>query len=160
MTDFTVDKVKQQIHINREFAAAKDLLWRAWTQSEYIDKWWAPKPYVNKTKSMDFTEGGIWLYSMQSPEGEFHWSFARYTSISTGKSIAWTDGFCDSEGVANPDLPGSSWENTFRSVDENRSGISIVIQFESLDDLEGIIKMGFKEGMLAALENLDELFES
>ena len=56
--DFTVDKENNRIYVSREFNASLALLWDAWTQPEILDLWWAPKPYQNKTKSMDFREGG------------------------------------------------------------------------------------------------------
>ena len=49
-----------------------ELLWNAWTTSELLDKWWAPRPYVTKTKSMEFKKGGTWLYAMVSPANEIH----------------------------------------------------------------------------------------
>ncbi|WP_431215080.1 SRPBCC family protein [Puia sp. P3] len=65
--DFTVNKEKNTIDVQREFAADLDLVWDAWTKPELLDLWWAPKPYQTRTKSMDFREGGFWLYAMISP---------------------------------------------------------------------------------------------
>jgi uncharacterized protein YndB with AHSA1/START domain len=61
--DFTVNKESKTIVVNREFAAPLSLVWDAWTKAELLDKWWAPKPYRTETKSLDFREGGMWLYA-------------------------------------------------------------------------------------------------
>jgi uncharacterized protein YndB with AHSA1/START domain len=41
------------------------LVWDAFTKQKILDKWWAPKPWLSKTKRMDFTVGGedfmLWL---------------------------------------------------------------------------------------------------
>jgi uncharacterized protein YndB with AHSA1/START domain len=52
--DFTVDKAAKTVHITREFDADLSLVWDAFTQAEILDQWVAPKPFVSKTKSMDF----------------------------------------------------------------------------------------------------------
>ncbi|MFN5417545.1 MAG: SRPBCC domain-containing protein, partial [Flavobacteriia bacterium] len=60
--DFTINKENNTVMVKREFAANLELVWEAWTNPEILDLWWAPKPYKTETKSMDFREGGRWLY--------------------------------------------------------------------------------------------------
>ena len=79
--DFNVNKENKTLNVTREFAADKNLVWSAWTEKEILDQWWAPKPWKTDTKSMDFREGGRWLYAMCGPEGEEHWSFSDFTSV-------------------------------------------------------------------------------
>ena len=65
--DFTVDKTTNTINVRREFDADTDLVWKAWTTSELLDQWWAPKPYRSLTKSMDGTGcAPMWLLSIRS----------------------------------------------------------------------------------------------
>lgn len=70
--DFVVNKDNNTIKISREFAAHISLVWDAYTTSEILDKWWAPKPWKARTKKMDFRVGGSWLYAMVGPAGEEH----------------------------------------------------------------------------------------
>jgi uncharacterized protein YndB with AHSA1/START domain len=67
--DFTVDKAAKTVYITREFDADLSLVWDAFTKKEILDQWWAPKPFVSKTKVMDFKPGGRRFYAMVSPEG-------------------------------------------------------------------------------------------
>jgi len=155
MMNFTVDKENRKIKVDREFAAPSDMVWAAWTQSELLDQWWAPKPWKARTKSMDFRDGGYWLYAMVGPQGEEHWARADFSGIVNGREFSVHDAFCDPEGVINESMPRSNWHNRF----ENKGASTVVhieIRFENLKDLEGIIEMGFKEGFTAGLENLDQ----
>lgn len=154
--DFTVDKENKKIYVKRQFNADLNLVWDAWTQPEMLDQWWAPKPYRTKTKSMDFREGGSWLYAMISPADEKHWCRADYKKIETLKSFSAQDGFCDEEGNINLQFPRSFWTNAFSELDET-TVVHITIEYEQLSDLEKIIEMGFKEGFTMGLGNLDEL---
>jgi uncharacterized protein YndB with AHSA1/START domain len=156
--NFEKDPDGKKITVTREFAAPVEKVWRAWTEKELLDQWWAPKPWKAKTKSMDFRVGGFWLYAMVSPEGESHWARADYLSIRPQKSYSVQDAFCDENGVKNTSVPSMHWNNQF-SVSPSGTTVTIEIIFSSEEDLKTIIEMGFREGFTAALTNLDELLE-
>ncbi len=147
------------IRVEREFAAPLAKVWAAWTQSELLDQWWAPKPWQTKTKSLDFREGGFWLYAMVGPDNTTQWCRDDYKSIKTHRSFSGYDAFCDENGNINRDFPRSLWANQFKEYSASTL-VSIEIEYQKLDDLEKIIEMGFREGFTAALENLDKLLES
>lgn len=153
--NFLVDKENNEIKVERSFNAPIDLVWAAWTEAEILDQWWAPKPWSARTKSMDFREGGYWLYAMVGPQNEEHWGRVDYISIQREKSFTAFDGFCDAEGHLNASLPRNKWENTFSDKGDG-TVVNILLSFDSLADLEKIIAMGFKEGFTAGLENLDQ----
>lgn len=157
--NFEVDKTTNQIKVERSFNAPVDLVWSAWTEAEILDQWWAPKPWKAQTKSMDFREGGHWLYAMVSPEGENHWGKVDYLKIIPEDFFSGLDGFCDEEGNLNDSLPRNKWENNF-SERGDETLVNILLTFDTLEDLEKIIEMGFKEGFTAGLENLDQYIEN
>src|SRR5690606_28224917 len=109
-----------------------------------------------ETKEMDFREGGHWLYAMVGPEGDKQYCKASYLSIEKERSFTAKDGFTDENGIINPDFPQNSWENTFSPKDD-KTLVNIVLTFDTLEDLEKIIEMGFKEGFTQGLDQLEEL---
>jgi len=154
--NFTVDKENLTVKVERSFDAPLDQVWSAWTESEFLDQWWGPKPYRVETKSMDFSEGGRWLYAMVSPEGQKHWALKDFVKITPRKSFTYRSLFCDENGKVNPATTGSTWVNSF--VENN--GVTVVtndILCDSLAHLEAQVKMGFKEGYTAGLDQLEEL---
>ena len=161
--DFTVNKENNTVNVKREFAADLGLVWDAWTKPEILDQWWAPKPYKTRTKSMDFREGGMWLYEMFNTEDgkqhECHWCKNDYHKIEHQKNFSGLDAFCDENGTVNTDMPRTLWTNTF-TENAGTTTVNIVAKYESLTDLEKIIEMGFKEGFTMALENLDQYIEA
>jgi uncharacterized protein YndB with AHSA1/START domain len=154
--DFSLDKENNTINVKREFAAPLVNVWAAWTQSELLDQWWAPRPYVAVTKSMDFKEGGCWLYAMQGPEGDKHWCAVEYRSINAMQNFSAKSAFSDENGVVINELPHFVMNNSFAAANDV-STVSVVLQFDSLAAMEGIIQMGFKEGFTAGLDQLEEL---
>lgn len=157
--DFSVDRENKTITVKREFDAPLKDVWAAWTQAALLDQWWAPKPYKAKTKSMDFRDGGSWLYAMVGPDDAIHWSKADYKKIEPLKSFSGLDAFCDENGNLNTDMPRSMWKVSFSEEDETTL-VHIQVTYEQLADLEKYIEMGFKEGFTMALGNLDDLLET
>jgi uncharacterized protein YndB with AHSA1/START domain len=152
--DFTLDKKTQTAFITREFAADLSLVWDAFTKQEILDQWWAPKPWTSKTKVMNFEVGGRRFYAMVSPEGQQHWSVQKYTSISPKTNFKFLNAFADEN--ENPQLPGSEWDLTF-SEENEITKVRVSIYNESLERMEKMIEMGFKEGFTMTLNELNEL---
>jgi uncharacterized protein YndB with AHSA1/START domain len=155
-TVYNEDLTNRKIKVTREFDAPVDKVWKAWTDSNILDKWWAPKPWKAVTKSMDFREGGKWLYYMQGPEGERHHCICEYGTIDPQKRFTGTDAFTDEQGNISKDMPRMDWDVNFR---EEASGtlVEVIISFASEEAMKQTIEMGFKDGFAMAHGNLDEL---
>lgn len=154
--DFIADKEKNTITVRREFAAGRQLVWDCHTRSELLDQWFAPKPFRARTKSMDFREGGAWIFAMVDPDGKEYWSRTDYLKINPIDSYKTKDSFANEKGEINTDLPTAEWDVTF-SDKGNHTIVQTVVQYASLEALETVLNMGMKEGLTATLENLDEL---
>jgi uncharacterized protein YndB with AHSA1/START domain len=155
--DFTVDKAAKKVFITREFDADLSLVWDAFTKKEILDQWTAPKPWVAKTKFMDFKVGGRRFYAMVGPDGQERWAIQKYTSISPKTNFKMFNAFADKD--ENPELPGSDWDYTF--IEQNgTTKVSITIYNESLARMEKMIEMGFTEGFKMTMNNLENLLAS
>ena len=152
--NFTVDKAAKTVFITREFDADLSLVWDAFTKAEILDQWVAPKPWVSKTKFMDFKVGGRRFYAMVSPEGQERWSIQKYISITPKTNFKMFNAFADKD--ENPQLPGSDWDYTF-SEQSGITKVRITIYNESLARLEKMIEMGFTEGFKMSMSNLENL---
>jgi uncharacterized protein YndB with AHSA1/START domain len=157
--EFTVDKTKNTVFVNRAFAAELPLVWDAFTKQEILDQWWAPKPWSSKTKYMKFEVGGRRFYAMVSPEGQEHWSAQDYTAISAMTNFKFLSVFTDKDENINTAISGSNWNLDF--VETNGvTTVRIKIKHQTLADLEQHIQMGFKEGFTMTLNELDKMLGS
>ena len=151
--DFVVDKPTKTVLITMEFDAELPLVWDAFTKPEILDQWYAPKPYISRTKYMNFKVGGQRFYAMVSPDGTEGWALQRYTSISPKTNFKMFNVFADKD--ENPKLPGSDWDLSFNEED-GRTTVTISIYNESLERMESLLE-GFKLGMRSTLESLRTL---
>lgn len=154
-TQFSKDAINQRLQVIREFDAPLQQVWEAWTDSNILEQWWAPRPWKAETKIMDFREGGIWLYCMAGPSGERHWCRVAFNRIHPLKSFSVSNGFCDEEGNINGDLPLMEWNTQFSETPSGTT-VTVDITFPHEGDMEKIIAMGFQEGFTMAHANLDE----
>lgn len=152
--DFAVDKAAQTATITREFAADQSLVWDAFTKPELLDQWVAPRPWISKTKYMNFVVGGKRFYAMVGPDGQERWSIQKYTSITPKANFKMYNCFADAH--ENPQLPGSEWDYTF-SENNGITTVLIIIYNESLERMEKMIEMGFVEGFKMSIDNLEKL---
>jgi uncharacterized protein YndB with AHSA1/START domain len=152
--EFIVNKEAKTVTITSEFDANRDLVWDAYTKPELLDQWWAPKPWASKTKVMEFKEGGRRFYAMVSPDGMEKWSVQKYTSITPKANFKLFNAFADEN--ENLELPGSDWDLDF-TEQSGKTTVTISIYNESLDRMEQLLAMGFKEGITATFGQLEEL---
>jgi uncharacterized protein YndB with AHSA1/START domain len=158
-TVYTTDLENRKLSVSREFDAPVNLVWKAWTEKELLDQWWAPRPWMAKTKSIHFREGGSWLYCMVGPDGTSAWCRVDYKKIIPQQSFTGEDCFCDEQGNPSNELPKMYWKNDFIDLGQ-QTRVNVEVTFDSIKDLEKIIEMGFKEGFASAHNNLDELLQA
>lgn len=153
------DLANKKLDITREFSAPVEKVWKAWTDAETLDKWWAPRPWRTETKSMDFSEGGVWLYSMVGPNDERHYCKVGFKTIVPQKSFTSVANFCDADGNVDGSFPNMYWQNEFESL-ANGTMVKVNLSFDSEADMKKIMAMGFEGGFTMAHGNLDELLAS
>ncbi len=145
-----------QLTIKRSYNGSLAQVWRAYTDAEILDLWWAPKPWKCETKYQDFVPGGTWLYAMKGPENETHWSIFKYNTINFQESFSGTDAFTDEQGHINTSFPQSNWNTSFEEKD-NGTLVTNICTFENEDAMNQLLEMGFKEGYEMGQSNLDAL---
>ncbi|HKO82455.1 MAG TPA: SRPBCC domain-containing protein [Chitinophagaceae bacterium] len=157
-TKVTKDIANKKLVVVREFDAPLEQVWHAWTDSNLLDQWWAPRPWKAQTKTMDFREGGAWLYCMVGPDGSGTWCRVDFKTISKNKSFTSIDAFCDENGTIDQNFPVMRWKSDFSETNEGTK-VKVEITFDKEEDIQKILELGFEEGFTMALGNLDELLE-
>ena len=66
------------------------------------------------------------------------------------------DAFCDANGTINTAMPQSEWTMNFTDMGKNTL-VHGIMQFPDLAQLEQNLAIGFKEGLIMAMENLDAM---
>ncbi|MFZ4261282.1 SRPBCC family protein [Sphingobacterium sp. HJSM2_6] len=156
-TNKTLFKINEnQVIISRDFKGTLDQIWRAYTDHNLTDQWFAPQPWKCTTKEQSFEVGGIWLYAMNGPAGEKHWAMFRYEEIIPLVRYSGFDAFSDENGQINSELPTSKWNTEFFSNDSYCTVVN-TCTFSDQQVLKEYLDLGFKEGYEQSQFNLDNL---
>lgn len=153
---FEKDIAAKKVHVVREFNAPIEKVWKAWTDPDMLEKWWGPKPWVAVTKSMDFTVGGVWLYSMVGPDGQKHWSHVKFTAIEKGSRFAADSAFSDENGTLASGTPVGHWDNKFIAMGD-KTQVVVDLNFDDEATIKMMLEMGFEGGFTMGLNQLEEL---
>ena len=87
--------------MKRIIDAPVELVWKAWTEPEYVVRWWGPKHFTSPSAKVDLREGGTFLFCMQAPpeQGGFvHYSVGTYSKIVPQKLLVFTQSLADKDG--------------------------------------------------------------
>ena len=77
----------RDLTITRTFDAPLELVWKGWTDPEYMKRWWGPKDFTAPFIKIDLRVGGIYLDRMRSSDGQDYWSTGVYQEIIPLKRI-------------------------------------------------------------------------
>ena len=155
---FNKDFDAKSIYVMKVYDAEVSTVWDYFTKAELLDQWWAPKPWKCETDNLNFEEGGIWLYSMNGPEGEKMYSQVKYGEINDHRSFDGADAFCDESGKIDDSFPQTKWLLGFTGVEEGTK-LSVNMHCQTEEDMKKQLEMDFEEGFKMGLNQLEELLK-
>lgn len=59
----------REIVLSRVVHAPRELVWKAWTELEHLERWWGPNGFTTTTHEIDVRPGGVWRFIMHGPDG-------------------------------------------------------------------------------------------
>jgi len=155
--------------IAQEFAAPRELVWRAWTERERLQQWFGPKGVTIPVARLDFRAGGEFHYCLRGPDGKEMWGKWIFREIMAPEKIVLANSFSDKDGnLARPPFPGA-WplqmvtETTFTEGDGKTK---VTLKWLPLDATAEEIKTfndmrgSFTQGWTGTFEKLTEYLKS
>lgn len=87
-----------ELVITRTFDAPRELVFKAFTESEHLQHWWGPKGWILSVSTLELRPGGIFHYSQESADGHKMWGKFVYSEIVAPEKLVFTNSFSDEEG--------------------------------------------------------------
>lgn len=146
---------ENKVIYKRYFDVPVDLVFEAWSMPEHLAEWWGPDGFTLTTKSMDFSNGGIWDFIMHGPDGHDYKNKIRFTDIKKPRHIHYKH-LGDGEGAHDVVFDSRI---LFEEVGE---GTNLIMEqiFPSKEELERVNqKYGAIEGGKQHLANLARYLE-
>jgi len=123
--------------VTRVLDAPVELVWKAWTDPEYVMRWWGPDHFTSPSAKMDFREGGTSFVCMRAPKefgGQDMYSTWVYREIVPLKRIEFIQNLADEHGNMidpaslgmPPDFPRDTRTVvTFKDVGNGRTEMTV-----------------------------------
>jgi uncharacterized protein YndB with AHSA1/START domain len=89
---------KGQLVTSRVFDAPRELVFKAQAESERLGRWWGAKGFTTRVIKLDFRPGGVFHYSMRTPDGHEMWGKFVYREIVAPVRIVFINSFADKVG--------------------------------------------------------------
>ena len=142
-----------QILITREFAAPKDLVYKAVTTPELVARWWNAKRGEVTVCEIDLRVGGKWRYVMQTPEGFEVGFHGEIRELVPNERVVQTEAY---EGVPNPD--DNPTVNTMTLTEnDGRTTMTVLVDCPSAEVRDAIVQSGMEAGLQDAYDLLEEV---
>ncbi|OME88346.1 polyketide cyclase [Paenibacillus sp. FSL A5-0031] len=87
-----------KIKMTHTFNAPRDLVFKAFTESEHLLNWWGPKGWAFDIKKFDLRPGGLFHYKQTAPDGTEMWVKFIYHEVNSPEKIVYTNSFSDEKG--------------------------------------------------------------
>ncbi len=143
----TNDAANRTLTIRKVFNAPVKLVWNAWTDSDQIMQWWAPKGMKIKIEKHEFKVGGTWRYTMPMPDGNLFVSEGKYLTIELHKKIITSADF-------KPMTEGVELHVAFEE-DGDKTNFTFSVVHATEEYARQQEKMGFYNGWGATIARLE-----
>ncbi|GIH14431.1 SRPBCC family protein [Rugosimonospora africana] len=149
-TRITAEPGMPQIVIAREFAAPRELVFRAHTDPDLLAQWLGPRDLTMTVESYDVRDGGRWRYVHTDSDGNAYGFHGIFHGTPSPQVIVQTFEF---EGA-----PGHVKLDT--TTLEQRGATTLVrtvSAFQSVEDRDAMVAADMERGVRDSHERLEEL---
>jgi uncharacterized protein YndB with AHSA1/START domain len=74
------------------FDAPRELVYRAWTDPEHIQRWFGPKGFTTTTHAIDLRVGGTWRFDMVAPDGTLYPNLMTFLQMKAPELLVFDHG--------------------------------------------------------------------
>jgi uncharacterized protein YndB with AHSA1/START domain len=158
-----------EFKIVSELDAQRELVYKAWTEAERMEKWWGPVGFQLTVARLELKPGGIFLYRMTSGTGQVWWGRFIFHVIAAPERLEYTGSFSDEYGGLTRHPLAPSWPLEMRSTalledlgGRTRLTVSVAPCGASPDEC-AVFAAGFKSmegGYGGTLKQLEEYLKS
>jgi uncharacterized protein YndB with AHSA1/START domain len=136
--------------MTRVFDAPRELVFKAYTDPNFIPQWWGPGRFTTIVDRMDAKMGGIWRFVQRDTDGNEYAFHGVYHDVASPERIVQTFEF---EGMPGHVLLETA---TFEEF-EGKTKLTASSVFQSVEDRDGMLQSDMEEGAAESWERLAEL---
>jgi uncharacterized protein YndB with AHSA1/START domain len=137
------NSAEHELVLTRLIDAPRAKVYRAWTDPELLEQWFAPLPWTTSHAELNLHPGGSSLIVMRSPEGQDMPNRGVYLEVVENERLVFTDAY--SEAWIPSAKPFMTVVLTFEDED-GKTRYTARVRHWTAEDKETHEKMGFHAG--------------
>jgi uncharacterized protein YndB with AHSA1/START domain len=157
-----------EVVFSRTFEAPRELVFKAWTEPAYLERWWGPAGFSTAGCTVDARPGGGFSLVMIAPSGLELPVAGRFEEVAPPERIRYRIGADALPEAMRPLLrnygsqpvPPMLVTAIFTALAPRRTLLTISTRFESIEAVEGAIARGAPTGWDESLARLAALLET
>lgn len=148
----------RELVLTRVIDAPREKIFRAWTDSEILKQWFAPKPYSTPVAKLDVRTGGSNVIVMHDPQGNDFPNRGVYLEVIPNERLVFTDAYTQAwEPSAKPFMTVTiSLEDT----GAGKTKYTALVRHWSVEDKQTHEKMGFHQGWGICTDQLEAILKT
>lgn len=123
------------ILLSRLYDADRQMVWDALTDAEALAVWWAPDSCTIHTHEADIRPGGVWAYTMTTPDGKTFENRHKYETLDRPDHLIYRQG-------EQPEDDNAVLVTITLHAHGNATLVTIRIEFSSFEWREKLLPMG------------------
>ena len=155
VTDVEKNLATLTLTITARFDADAQRLWDLWADPRQLERWWGPPSHSSTFVEHELTPGARTSYFMTGPDGHKHHGHWRIEEADPPHRLRIKDDEVDADG--NPEDGGPSAMTITIAEADGTATMTIETHFADRAAMEQTVEMGFEEGMLEMLKQVDSL---
>lgn len=151
----TVEPGKQEIFMEREFNAPRELVFKAYTDPELFKQWMGPRELTMDLEVFESKNGGSWRYISKDQDGN------EYAFHGVNHEVAFPERLITTFEFEGLPEKGHVILQTarFESLPNDRTRVISQSVFQSVADRDGMVQSGMERGVYDSYARLEELLE-
>ncbi|CAM3175765.1 SRPBCC family protein [Stackebrandtia soli] len=148
--EFIIEPGRPDIVTRRTFDATPDVVYRAFTESDMIKRWWGRDTDETIIDVNELKHGGRWRFISKGSDGSKHAFRGVYHDLTPAKRIAQTFEWEGAPGHVSLETA------SFTEVDGKTEFIGVSV-FQSVEDRDAMAATGMEEGANEGYDRIDEI---
>ncbi len=100
----TMESSEWDLVMTRVFDAPRELVFKAWTETQHVAQWWGPKGFTNPVCELDVRAGGAIRIHMRAPDGVVYPMTGVFQEIVEPERLVFVSSALDESGKSMFDI--------------------------------------------------------
>ena len=145
---------KPEFTLKRVFNAPRDLVYKIWTEPEYVKQWWGVDGSTIVVCELDVRPGGTFRIDMKAAGGTVYVNRGIYIDVVPNERIVSKD--VRDGDVSTENIPAGTHTVTFADYG-GATVVTLTSRFETIEERDLMVRFGMINGIKQSFERFERL---